>query len=88
MKTETKYVCEYCGNKFLTEEECQICEQSHHIPEKIGEARYSKGFKFPDTIRVDFVGEHHAIYKYLKPIPRKDGDSNGNNSNSSSSGNH
>ena len=73
MKTETKYVCEYCGNKFEKEEDCQRCEQTHYIPERITEARYSKGFKFPDTVCVEFGDNHRAIYKYLKPIPGGEG---------------
>ena len=76
MKTETLYICEYCGEKYQTEAECQACEQSHAIPTYINEKRYSKGFKYPDTLCVEFDNDHYIIYKYLKPVLRKENDSN------------
>ena len=76
MKTETLFICEFCGEKYQTEAECQTCEQSHAHPTQIAEMRYSKGFKYPDTLCVDFNNNHHIIYKYLKPILTKENDSN------------
>lgn len=71
MKTETKYVCDYCGEKYNTETECQKCEQSHGTPESILESRFTKGFKYPDTISVHMANGHDVIYKFLKPIIQK-----------------
>lgn len=71
MKTETKYICDYCGKKYLTEEECHTCEESHGIAQTIETARYSEGSKYPDTICVGFNNDHHIIYKYLKPLVNK-----------------
>ena len=71
MTTETKYVCEYCGSKYGTEDECRVCEEGHAIARTIDEARYSNGFKYPDTVCLGFSNDRQVIYKYLKPVVSK-----------------
>ena len=71
MKTETKYICEYCGNKYETEDECKTCEQGHAMPTTISEKRYSNGFRYPDTLCVSFDNDRQVIYKFLKPLVSK-----------------
>ena len=73
MKTETLFICELCGGEYQTEAECQACEQSHVHPTRIAGMKYSKGFKYPETLCVDFDNKHHIIYKYLRPVLRKEG---------------
>lgn len=68
MKQETQYICEYCGAKYLKEEQCQKCEEMHGIPKEIGDSRYSRGKIYPDTISLKKSNGKTIIYQYLKPI--------------------
>ena len=75
MKTETKYVCEQCGYKYNTEEECQKCEQSHQQATSILSQKFEHKFgddaKYPGTVVLEMANGHKVIYRFHKPIVEK-----------------
>lgn len=72
MKTETKYICEKCGWKYNTEEECQKCEDSHNSAKTLVAQKFDHKFgesaKYPGAIIVQMANGHKIEYRYYKPI--------------------
>ena len=58
MKKQTKYICEYCGVDYDTEEDAEKCEKSHIKPVKIVKAdyeyRFSAMLNTPVSVTVKF----------------------------------
>ena len=92
MKIETIYKCDYCGKKYNTEEECNICETSH----KKFVSLYKQTFdgigvvppKYPAELIVELEDDHYALYKFSNPILKENIDDSSdetyNNSNNTS----
>lgn len=58
MKTQTKYICEYCGVDYGTEEEAKNCEARHIKPVKIVKENYEytlfARLNLPVSVTVEF----------------------------------
>lgn len=67
MKTQTKYICEYCGVDYDTEKEAKRCEERHVRPVKIVKENYEYTFierlNLPVSVTVEF--ENGAEYEYF-----------------------
>lgn len=72
MRTETKYICEKCGWKFNTEEECAKCEASHNeagtILKQSFDHKYGESAKYPGTVVLEMANGHKIEYRYFKPV--------------------
>ena len=75
MKTETRYICEKCGWRYNTEEECVKCEASHNeaqtIEKQYFDHKYGESAKYPGTIVIDMSNGHKIEYRYFKPVIAK-----------------
>lgn len=40
MKTQTLYLCEFCGTQYKVRDECVACEKAHVFPEGIVDTKY------------------------------------------------
>ena len=76
MKTETKYICEKCGWKWNTEEECAKCEASHNdastIVQQKYDHKYGESAKYPSSIVLEMANGHKIEYRYFKPVIKED----------------
>ena len=56
MKKQIKYICEYCGVDYDTEEDAKKCEARHIKPVKIvnGNYEYIGGANLPVSVTVEF----------------------------------
>ena len=76
MKTEVKYICELCGYRFNTEEECQQCEASHNNVSEVLSQKFDHHFgdnaKYPGSIIMKMANGHKIEYRYYKPILKGD----------------
>ena len=58
MKTLQLYVCEICGTRYESEDECRRCEESHKAPIRIVKEQYRSlkydGDKYPYPISILF----------------------------------
>lgn len=58
MKKQTKYICEYCGVDYNTEEEAKKCEARHIRPVKIVKGNYEytlfARLNLPVSVTVEF----------------------------------
>lgn len=65
MKKQTKYICEYCGVDYDTEEDAKRCEASHIKPVKVAKADYKYiGIRnLPVSVTVEF--ENGAEREYF-----------------------
>lgn len=72
MRTETRYICEVCGYRYNTEEECAKCESSHNNATEILSQKFDHHFgdnaKYPGSIIVKMANDHKIEYRYFKPV--------------------
>ena len=72
MKTETRYICEKCGWKHMTEEECAKCEDSHKDAQTMVKQKYDHKFgesgKYPSSIICEMANGTKVEYRYFKPV--------------------
>lgn len=91
MKTETKYICEKCGYKWNTEEECAKCEASHNDAASIVSQKYNHQYgesaKYPGSVTLQMANGHKIEYRYFKPVIEKAENNNNNNNGNNNDGN-
>lgn len=75
MKTETRYICEKCGWRYNTEEECQKCEAYHQDASSLVSQRFDHKFaesaKYPGSVILQMANGHKMEYRFYKPIVEK-----------------
>lgn len=78
MKKTEKYECEFCHEVYDTEEECQKCESSHHMPKKMVSVCFSAKnpmnefyeAPYPMSIVVRMDDDKEIKY-FIDPVERK-----------------
>ena len=72
MRTETRYICELCGYRYNTEEECHKCEESHNAATELVYQKFDHKFgesaKYPGSIIMKMANGHKAEYRFYKPV--------------------
>lgn len=75
METITKYVCGYCHTEYLTEQQAQLCEESHIQIEELDDAVYVKNRDYPPHVIVRMANNHLIDFAFsvdLGEIPADD----------------
>lgn len=68
MKKQIKYICEYCGVDYGTEEEAKNCEARHIKPVKIVKAEYGYSTErnifrhIPVAVRIEMANGMEVTY--------------------------
>ena len=68
MKTQTKYICDFCGQEYNTEAECTACEASHNVIAAIERADYKCGRASPTFLVVRMEDGSASMYSYVDQI--------------------
>ena len=56
---QIKYVCDYCGNDFSTEEKCRQCEMSHltDIEKLKYDIKYNNWYLMEENARINMINQ-------------------------------
>ena len=72
MNTIIKYVCDYCGAEYYTEQECATCEASHKKFVSLVSQKFERDsttpVKYPDKLTVELEDGIYAEFGFVRPL--------------------
>ena len=64
MKKVWIYICDICGERFQSQEECKRCENGHMKPENILKYTFPRAGRYPSMISVQMDDKTVCYYSF------------------------